>query len=241
MSSLPQRKICPWCHRPLDPAAFTRNKAFADGIERICRECLNHRQRINRERQHASETPEQQATRRTAESARTRSYYTREKGRRGHEIRKARETPIERAIRLERMRAWRTERIDAERARTRAYQAEHRDELRTKQSAYGKANRAAATAQQRAWRHAHRANKRASEQKRRAAKLGNGGSFSPEQWQSLCEKYDHRCLACGEQKPLTVDHVVPLKLGGTNEISNIQPLCRNCNSAKQAHIIDYRT
>jgi 5-methylcytosine-specific restriction endonuclease McrA len=36
-------------------------------------------------------------------------------------------------------------------------------------------------------------------------------------------------LCCGEAKPLTVDHVVPVSKGGSNDISNIQPLCLECN------------
>lgn len=56
------------------------------------------------------------------------------------------------------------------------------------------------------------------------------------------ELYGYRCLCCGQQfsSGLTVDHVVPLALGGSNWISNIQPLCHHCNSKKHTKIIDYR-
>lgn len=80
-----------------------------------------------------------------------------------------------------------------------------------------------------------------SEAKRRAHKLGNGGSFTVQEWIELCKRYNHRCLACGKDEPLTADHVVPLSKGGTSNIDNIQPLCKSCNSRKRDKTIDYRS
>jgi len=77
--------------------------------------------------------------------------------------------------------------------------------------------------------------------KRKARMLGCDGSFTTAEWKQLCDHYGNVCLCCGEQKPLTVDHVVPISLGGANSIDNIQPLCGTCNSSKGAKVIDYRT
>lgn len=68
----------------------------------------------------------------------------------------------------------------------------------------------------------------------------NGGHHTQQEWRDLCAKYNQRCLACGQRLPLTKDHIVPVHLGGSDDISNIQPLCRSCNSSKNARIIDYR-
>lgn len=76
--------------------------------------------------------------------------------------------------------------------------------------------------------------------KRMALKRKNGGAFTREEWGNLCAQYGHRCLCCGEQKKLTVDHVIPVSKGGTNDISNLQPLCQSCNTRKRDKIIDYR-
>jgi 5-methylcytosine-specific restriction protein A len=38
---------------------------------------------------------------------------------------------------------------------------------------------------------------------------------------------------------LEADHVVPLTKGGSNDISNIQPLCGTCNRRKFVNIVDY--
>jgi 5-methylcytosine-specific restriction endonuclease McrA len=45
---------------------------------------------------------------------------------------------------------------------------------------------------------------------------------------------------CNKVERLTIDHVVPLSQGGTDNIHNLQLLCRACNTAKGDRIIDYR-
>jgi 5-methylcytosine-specific restriction endonuclease McrA len=76
---------------------------------------------------------------------------------------------------------------------------------------------------------------------RRARKRDNGGTFTLEEWNALCERYGNRCLCCGATGvPLHIDHVIPLARGGRNDISNLQPLCKRCNSRKYAKHIDYR-
>lgn len=42
------------------------------------------------------------------------------------------------------------------------------------------------------------------------------------------------CLFCGATEKLSVDHIKPVIRGGTNDESNLQCLCRSCNSRKHA-------
>lgn len=67
-----------------------------------------------------------------------------------------------------------------------------------------------------------------------------GGGCNYEQWLDLCEQHGNVCLCCGADDPLTMDHIVPISLGGQHDLSNIQPLCKPCNSRKSAKTIDYR-
>jgi len=45
------------------------------------------------------------------------------------------------------------------------------------------------------------------------------------------------CKQCGIRAFLTVDHVIPVILGGLTVISNLQTLCRSCNSRKGAKVV----
>ena len=77
----------------------------------------------------------------------------------------------------------------------------------------------------------------------RARKLKAEGSYSFQQWEELKKKYNYMCLCCKQQEPfikLTADHIIPLTKGGSNDIGNIQPLCRSCNGRKFVSSIDYR-
>lgn len=45
----------------------------------------------------------------------------------------------------------------------------------------------------------------------------------------------HRCRYCGasaDDQPLTIDHVVPVSLGGSDDPSNLVAACRDCNAGK---------
>lgn len=69
------------------------------------------------------------------------------------------------------------------------------------------------------------------------------GSHTQEEWKAIVDRSGNTCLCCGvsgEHVGLTKDHVLPLEQGGTNYASNLQSLCRSCNSRKGNREIDYR-
>lgn len=86
----------------------------------------------------------------------------------------------------------------------------------------------------------NRARYNAWQANRRARQRNAEGSFLADEWIALCERAGWRCLRCLSGGALTVDHVLPLSLGGSNAIGNIQPLCGPCNSSKGATHADYR-
>lgn len=79
----------------------------------------------------------------------------------------------------------------------------------------------------------------------RLADARQKGTHTPDEWLALLGIFG-ACVKCGAANESLVggkcvkDHIVPIYQGGSDAIDNIQPLCRNCNSAKGAETIDYR-
>ncbi len=60
--------------------------------------------------------------------------------------------------------------------------------------------------------------------KRRAAKYDGRGNVTAQEFKELCEKYDNRCLRCGDTEAvLEADHVVPLTRGGLETSATSNP------------------
>ena len=78
--------------------------------------------------------------------------------------------------------------------------------------------------------------------KRRLKKLRNGGEHTLGEWQNLKAQYNWTCPSCKRKEPtitLSRDHIVPVSKGGSDNIENIQPLCRGCNSSKSNKTVKY--
>lgn len=166
---------------------------------------------------------------------------------------------------------WRAANLAQVQAYQKRYNEEHREEKRIKKHLADRAKgikpknkKKSRTEESRIYRQRHPEKVRAAENKRRSQnresfnvrgaanaarrrvrKAGIPGSHTLQEWLDLCAKFDHRCVKCGShasQKPLTRDHVVPItRPHSTDDISNIQPLCKPCNCGKgNRETVDYR-
>lgn len=70
--------------------------------------------------------------------------------------------------------------------------------------------------------------------KRRTRKLGAEGSYTPGDIDLIFVRQQGFCAACKRSisKRYTIDHKMPLCRGGSNWPSNLQLLCKSCNSKK---------
>ena len=69
-----------------------------------------------------------------------------------------------------------------------------------------------------------------------AKRKGAKGNHVLAEWEALKKKCNYTCQICGCKEPeikLTKDHIIPISKGGTNDIGNIQPLCKSCNCRKR--------
>ena len=65
--------------------------------------------------------------------------------------------------------------------------------------------------------------------------IASEGDLTGSQWKEIKLSNNYSCVHCGKREPnikLTIDHIVPLSKGGLHTMSNVQPLCKSCNSKK---------
>lgn len=79
-----------------------------------------------------------------------------------------------------------------------------------------------------------RAAKKRRKYTRRNRKKEAQGSFSLEQLEARFDYFGNRCVECGTEEGLTIDHTIPLARTPLNWPSNLRPMCRLCNARKGA-------
>jgi hypothetical protein len=61
-------------------------------------------------------------------------------------------------------------------------------------------------------------------------------SLGPGLMRAVWDRDGWECRHCGSHRDLTVDHITPVVLGGSDEMGNLQTLCKSCNSRKGARV-----
>lgn len=130
----------------------------------------------------------------------------------------------------------------ANKEKEKCYREENAETLRKRGAEWKRNNSQRCNEVLRKWRAAHPEKVHMQKSNRHFREKSGGGHISGEEWESLLERCGYRCLGCGRTDlKLTLDHIVPLSVGGKNSIENAQPLCRSCNSKKGTKTIDYRS
>ena len=65
--------------------------------------------------------------------------------------------------------------------------------------------------------------------------------FTDAQKDKIMKKSDYKCVWCGKKCFIgfegTVDHFIPLKKGGTNDMVNLVLMCKDCNQIKSSKVV----
>lgn len=80
---------------------------------------------------------------------------------------------------------------------------------------------------------------RSNSNAKRRATIGDQ-EISKEGWLEVMRSNNWKCIYCGEtltEKTRSIDHLVPLNLGGKHIKDNLVPSCRVCNSSKQDKLL----
>jgi 5-methylcytosine-specific restriction endonuclease McrA len=76
----------------------------------------------------------------------------------------------------------------------------------------------------------------ASNNRRALERNPDAGKIRTREWENVLKGHEGGCPSCKQPWVLvgapTLDHIIPIALGGKNLIQNVQPLCRSCNSRK---------
>ncbi len=154
---------------------------------------------------------------------------------------------------IERAKRWIEKNLDKRRESSNKYYHNHKEEYKRRLEEYKKngvrrksiaryyeSNRDEILRKKNEYRRNHPEKHILDKQRRKARIISVGGSFSEREWLDLCLHYGNQCLRCGARDRLTIDHIVPISRGGSNNIDNVQPLCLTCNLKKYKHTHDYR-
>ncbi len=123
---------------------------------------------------------------------------------------------------------------DCSKTRRKQWSAENREQTRQYNKTYYQKHREKLLTNQ-------GMNQRAGHANRKAVRLGAPGIISADDIRRVFSACGFRCLRCGTENSLSLDHVVSFANGGANTIQNLQVLCCSCNASKKADTTDYRT
>ena len=71
--------------------------------------------------------------------------------------------------------------------------------------------------------------------------MGNRRKLTREERREVYNKFDGHCAYCGRQigiRQMQVDHFLPLRCGGADELYNMVPSCRMCNENKGKYTVN---
>lgn len=124
--------------------------------------------------------------------------------------------------------------LQCKECKARYYQA-RRNKYSEQQLQYQKAHQSETAKRHLVWQRNNRDKIREHWHQRRALKISADGSHTARELSDLLKAQNQKCAYCGidlSSSKYELDHIVPLKHGGSNWINNLAWACRFCNRSK---------
>ena len=215
-------KECCRCKETKSTNEFTKRNRALDGLEYFCKNCSRIENDKNRDQ---------------LRKADRKSYYKNRKKRiakssKYNYQKRCKDLPEKwsKYLQSSRKSMSHEEAIEHDRKRLREYKRKNREKLAEKYRAYIKTEQGKEV-------------NRLKSQRYRAKQKTNGGSITQTEIDFLFKFQDEKCASCkkifDDELQYELDHIVPVSLGGTININNIQLLCRSCNASKGANTIRF--
>ena len=75
---------------------------------------------------------------------------------------------------------------------------------------------------------------------KRMTEARNKGRHSNKEWNDMLEEFNYICVRClNTSREIHKDHIIPIFMGGSDGIENIQPLCHVCNLSKRGEVVNW--
>lgn len=211
-------KVCVKCLVEKEVSDYHKDKQKSDGISTICKLCKKEYYSKNRDKIRSQQSAYQKSNPRTRTRNYDKEYYEANK-----------------ESRLEYQKEYNAKNKESRREYNLRYKSENRDSIKKYRSNYNlqpeNAERIKKLNQQ--WQQSNKDKNSASVRNYLARKVGATGLHTSKDISSLKSK--QTVCICGQSfgdLPHTVEHIVPLSRGGSNDISNLMLMCKSCNSQK---------
>lgn len=133
---------------------------------------------------------------------------------------------------LERMRKYRKENKEKEAERQRKWREENREKVAESARKKYEGNKEKYAERSRKYYEGNKERYAESTRKRRARKAKAAGTHTADQVKARFDYYGSKCIYCGSDENLQIEHRIPLARGGSDWSANLAPACKSCNCSK---------
>lgn len=134
------------------------------------------------------------------------------------------------------MKAWRERNAEHIKEYSKQYYRDNVEQVLPKRRKWHRDNNERSRQNNKNWKSANPDKVKMYDHLKRARKNGAPGFCNPEQWEARFNYHGRKCRYCCcklDDSTVQVEHMIPLRHGGTNWPSNLVPSCRFCNTSKK--------